>query len=291
MRSIKITNKITNREGSFKKYLNDISEIEVFTIEEEAACSAKASNGDKEAINELVKRNLRFVVSIAKQYENPTVSLEDLINEGNIGLIMAAQNYKPNTGFKFITYAVWWVRKLILEHISKNGRLIRIPANKVDSVSKYTQKVHKMEQKYGKHVTASDVISEELSNIGEMEDKEIKNFIFEINELEALSSFNTDSLDYPIGTDESSTSFYETISDTNIRPTDHIIYDDDMKIQVQLLLKNLKERDREIMIKLYGLNGVQQMQIRDVAKDYNLTNEMVRQINLKSLKKLRNLYS
>lgn len=289
MRSIKINTRITNREGSFKKYLNDISEIDVFTTEEETECATKAANGDKEAINELVERNLRFVVSIAKQYETPNISVEDLINEGNIGLIMAAQNYRPNTGFKFITYAVWWIRKMILEHISKHMRMIRIPANKIDSISKYNQKVHKIEQKYGRHVFANDIINEEILEIGD--EKEIDNIISEINDLDVINSFNIDSLDFPIGNEDSSTSFYETISDENVKSTDHIIYESDLKKQIKLLLNTLKPRDREIMIKIFGLDGNTPMQLKDIGTQFNLTTEMVRQVKLKSLKKLRTLYN
>lgn len=290
MRSVKITNKITNREGCFKKYLNDISEIDTFTNEEEVKCAIKASNGDEKAINELVERNLRFVVSVAKQYETTNINLEDLVNEGNIGLVMAAKNYNPNTGFKFITYAVWWIRKLILEYISKNMRTIRLPANKLDSLSKYNQKIHKFEQKYGRTATANDIIDEAILDSGDdIDNKKISKLVDSISEIELINSFNMDSLDFPLGDNDGSTSLYETISDGNIKPTDYDINYSDLKKQIERLLKNLKQRDREIMIKFYGLYGTPQMPPKDIAKDYDLTTEMVRQINIKSLRKLRNL--
>ena len=159
MKQFVITSKVTNRENqSFNQYLKDISEIEVFSSKEEVICAEKASRGDKKAIDELVRRNLRFVVSVAKQYATTQNPLEDLVNEGNIGLIIAAEKFKPEMGFKFISYAVWWVRKIIMEHLSKHGRLVRLPANKINSLSKLDKQINELEQKLGRNVCIQEII-------------------------------------------------------------------------------------------------------------------------------------
>ena len=161
MKQLKISTKLTNRDiHSFNQYLKEISDIDVFTPEQEAICTEKACKGDQDAIDELVRRNLRFVVSVAKQYATPMNPLEDLVNEGNIGLMLAAQKFRPEMGFKFISYAVWWVRKIIMEHLTKNGRMVRLPANKVNSLSKLDKQIHLLEQKLGRNVSIIEVVEE-----------------------------------------------------------------------------------------------------------------------------------
>jgi RNA polymerase primary sigma factor len=279
MKSLRINQRFTNKESnSFKQYLNEISDIKMFTPEEELECSLRASNGDKKAIDEMIKRNLRFVVSVSKQYETPNVPLEDLVNEGNIGLMMAVQNYNPNTGFKFITYAVFWIRKLILEYLAKNSRLVRIPSNKVNGISKLNQYVNQLEQKLGKNVDISDLIDEYGSEISKEE----------ISELQNLSMFTFDSLDNPVGDGENSVTLCDIISDTNIDPSDYLVSSQYDKKVIDKLLNNLKPRDKQIMISLFGLNGSAPLTLKEVGDEVGLTREMVRQIRKKSLEKLKN---
>lgn len=278
MRSIRISSKITNRESnSLKNYLNDISAITMFTPEEEAECAKKASNGDRKAIDELIKRNLRFVVSIAKQYESTNCSLEDLINEGNIGLTIAAEKYNVTTGFKFISYAVFWIRKLMLEYIAKNGRLVRIPSNKVNNLFKFNQKINELEQKYGRNIQLSELI-DELGSIMSID---------EIRELENISSTKFDSLDEYIGDGDSKVSLYEMVSDEFISPTDHQTNQSDLKKQLYKSLDTLKPRDKNIMISLFGLDGSTPLTLKEVGEQVGLTREMVRQIKEKSLKTIK----
>lgn len=281
MKTIRITEKITKREsGSFKQYLSEIAEIEMFTPAEEAECSLRAEKGDKSAIDELVKRNLRFVVSVAKQYEAPNVSLEDLVNEGNIGLIMAAQQYKSNTGFKFITYAVFWIRKMIMEYLAKNGRAVRLPSNKINGITKLNQHISKLEQKLGRTVDLSEVIEE----YGDKFSKE------EISELENISSFTFESLDCAIDESEGGSNLYDIIVNENAILSDHLVSSQDLKKRVKNALRVLKPRDRAIMVDLFGLEGNTPMSLKEVGDKVGLTREMVRQIREKSLKKIKAVY-
>jgi RNA polymerase primary sigma factor len=278
MKSIRISTKFTKRENeSFKQYLNDISEIKMFTPEEEAECAKRASNGDKKAIDEMVKRNLRFVVSVAKQYETQTAPLEDLVNEGNIGLIMAAQQYNVNTGFKFITYAVFWIRKYIMEYLAKNSRLVRLPSNKINNLNKYNQKIDELEQKNGRNVYLSDLV-EKLESV--MTEDEIK-------DIEKISTMHFDSLDEYIGDGESKSSLYELIADKSVEPTDHMILKNDLRSQIEKALNVLKPRDKKIMIQLFGLDGTAPLTLKEVGEEVGLTREMIRQIREKSLVKIK----
>lgn len=278
MRALRITNRITNRESnSFRQYLTEISDIEMFTAEEEEACALRAITGDRQAIDELVRRNLRFVVSIAKQYQTPNTPLEDLVNEGNIGLVMAAEKYNVNTGFKFITYAVFWIRKMILEYLAKNGRIVRLPSNKINGMSKLNQHVSKLEQQLGRAVDISEVID----TFGSSMSKD------EIAQLEAISTVQFESLDSIISNSDSGTNLYEMIADTTFQPTDYLVTDNDTKLQVEIILKTLKPRDREIIVALYGLDGSAPLSLKEVADQVGLTREMVRQIRSKSLEKLK----
>jgi RNA polymerase primary sigma factor len=282
MKALRISTKITNRDsGSFKQYLNEIASIEMFTPEEETICAQKAASGDKEAFDEMVRRNLRFVVSVAKQYERTDIPLEDLVNEGNIGLIMAVKAYRPNTGFKFITCAVHWIRKMILEYLAKHGRIVRLPSNKITGLSKYNQKAIQLEQKYGRTVDSSE-IAKELSKTMELS---------EINDLEGISSMHFESLDNMVNENESGASMYEMVSDNNIKPTDHLVTDADLKLRISRAMTVLKPRDRNIMISLFGLDGGTPMTLKEVGEKVGLTREMVRQIRERSLKALHSSFN
>jgi RNA polymerase primary sigma factor len=274
MKGIRITSKITNRENdSFKQYLNEIAEIKMFTPEEEAECAKKASNGDKSAVDEMVKRNLRFVVSVAKQYETPNLPLEDLVNEGNIGLILAVQHYNVSTGFKFISYAVWWVKKLIMEYVDKNSRLVRLPSNKINNLKKYNKKVSELEQKNCGVVNPFDIIDNLESVMSE----------HDIKDVEKISTMHFDSLDEYIGDGDSKSSLYELISDKSVEPTDQLLLKNDFKGHIYNILDKLKPRDKKIMIMLFGLDGSAPLTLKEVGEEVGLTREMVRQIKEKNL--------
>ena len=286
MKQLVITAKLTNRENqSFNQYLKDIADIEVFTSEEEIICAKKASLGDKQAIDELVRRNLRFVVSVAKQYATAQNPLEDLVNEGNIGLIIAAEKFKPEMGFKFISYAVWWVRKIIMEHLSKHGRLVRLPANKINSLSKLDKQINELEQRLGRNVCIQEIIEEFGSDMdfdGKTSEKKFKN---EYMLLDMLNDYSMDSLDRDMNGDEGKgTTLAETISDGSIfKSAEQELITNDVKKQLNEVLDILKPRDRQVMIGLYGLDGNLPRTLNDIGEEIGVTREMVRQIRQKSL--------
>ena len=278
MKSIRVTQKITKKEtNSFRQYLSDIAPIHMFTSEEETECCIRIKNGDLKAKEELIKRNLRFVVTIAKKYETPYLPLEDLVNEGNLGLISAADDFNPDKGFKFITYAVWWIRKFIYEYISNTSKLIRIPCNKVSSVSKYNNKVNELEQIHGRNIDTYEALSE-LEDI--LSPKEIKNF-------ERFLNLKVDSLDGVFMEGDSETSLYDVIVDDSVKAPDFILNQNDTKKELDTLLCVLKPRDKTIMVNLFGLNGGTPMTLEQVSEQVGLTREMVRQIKEKSLKTLQ----
>ena len=279
MKKLKIHNKLTNREtGSFKQYLKDVAEIECFSPEEETVCALKASLGDKDAVHELVTRNLRFVVSVAKQYASATNLLEDLVNEGNIGLIMAAEKFKPEMGFRFISYAVWWIRKIIMEHLSKNGRMVRLPANKINSLSKLDKKINELEQKLGREVDIQEVI-DEFSDLSKAED---------FNLLDVLGSYSMTSIDKEITSDGNLTMADFLTDDTTFKAADQMVIDGDIKNEISKILNTLKPRDKRIIIALYGLDGNTPMSLKDVGEEIGITREMIRQIKEKTLLTLKN---
>jgi RNA polymerase primary sigma factor len=286
MKQLVITNRRTNREiHSFNQYLKDIAEIEVFTPQEEAICAEKASHGDKQAVDELVRRNLRFVVSVAKQYATAQNPLEDLVNEGNIGLIIAAKKFKPEMGFKFISYAVWWVRKIIMEHLSKHGRLVRLPANKINSLSKLDKQINQLEQKLGRNVSIHEIIEEFGSEFGLSNKQTPKKISDEYILLDMLNDFTMDSLDRDISGDEGNgTTLAETISDDSIfKSADNGLLNEDIKKQLNEVLDTLKPRDRQVMVGLFGLDGNLPRTLNDIGDEIGVTREMVRQIRQKSL--------
>ena len=276
MKVFRVSERITSREtGTFKQYLNDIASIDMLNAAEEELYSIRASNGDKEAMDILVRANLRFVVSVAKQYETATLSLEDLVNEGNIGLIMAAEKYKIDTGFKFITYAVYWIRKMILEYLSKHGKLVRLPANKIASINKLNKRSDLMEQQLGREVDIAEIMSEYDA---EMSDEDV-------NDLQRIATLSFESLDSPFDDSEVG-SRYDILADDSNEPTDHLLLNEDLKGQIGRAMKHLSERDKKIVTLLFGLDGSAPLTLKEVSEEVDLTREMVRQIKEKSLKRL-----
>lgn len=285
MRPLQITSRLTNRENlAFNQYLKEVSKIEKLTPSEEIELTKKVREGDEAALEELVTKNLRFVVSVAKQYANGQNPLPDLVNEGNIGLITAAKRFDPDSGFKFISYAVWWIRKVILEHITNHGRLVRLPANKMNSLSKLDKLTNQLEQKLSRHVTIVDILDEYADT--ELKDEKNKR---DYEALIALNLYHMDSLDRDItGAENDGISLGETLSDETIfKPTDHDIVLNDIKNGLSTVLDTLKPRDRYIISSLYGLDGQIPRTLKDLGDELGITREMVRQVKEKSLLKLR----
>lgn len=279
MRQFKVTASITKRENeSFKQFLKDVSNIPTLTHSEEMELTLRSSKGDRKAIDRLVEANLRFVISVAKKYATEQIPLEDLVNEGNIGLIMAAEKYSPENGVKFISYAVWWIRKIIMEHITKHGKMVRIPANKVNSLSKLNQMVSDLEQKNGRQVDIHEVVNEYGNNATN------DDLMF----LDVLTTYHMDSLDRNVSHDDGGgTSLGDLLSDGSNKSTDHLLNDTDLKQEIGKLLETLKPRDKRVMEALFGLDGNIPMGLKEIGEEVGVTREMVRQIKEKSLKKLR----
>ncbi len=280
MRNLVITAKVTNRDNdSLKQYFREIASFERFTVEQEAKCAMKASQGDEKARQELVQRNLRFVVSVAKQYETKDIPLADLINEGNLGLIKASKRYKVDTGFKFISYAVWWVRKFITEYLSKNARTVRLPANKINSLSKLNQKISSLEQKLGRSVDTEDIINDLGEYIGDDE----------ISSLTRLNSLSVESLDRNIDEDSGNfTTLGDMLPDNDFfRTSDHRVIENDSKVHLGLLLNSLNEKEKDIIIAFFGLDGREPLNLSEIGEMYGVTRESIRLTKDKALKKLK----
>lgn len=275
MRRLIITNSITNRESqSLDKYLQEISKLELISADEEVRLSILIKQGDKKALDQLVKANLRFVVSVAKQYQNQGLSLSDLINEGNIGLMKAAQNFDHTRGFKYISYAVWWIRQHIIQALVENARLIRLPMNKV-SLKKRIQKANAiLEQKLER--TATDEELAEVLNI-------------DVREITASQSMNSQlvSLDKPLSEDGVG-SMIDTLENTNAARTDkEINHTASLKVEIDRSLQMLNERQKETISYYYGIGIDHPMSLEDIAIKFYITRERVRQIKDTAIEKLR----
>lgn len=274
MKSLTISNLITSRENeSFKKYLKEVSKIKPFTPEEEALCALKVYNGDQKAKEELVTRNLKFVISVAKQYVTQQTPLEDLVNEGNLGLIMAADRFNPNEKVKFISYAVWWIRKIIIEHINKYNRMVRLPLNKITSLSKLDKKIAELEQNKGYKIDIHEIANEIGSD--------------EFEALEVLTTYKMDSLDRQLGgEDGDGSTLIDLLADNTFKASDHLVTELDYRTSIFKGLDTLKPRDKQIMILLFGLDGSEPRTLQEVSDIVEMSREMVRQVKNKSLIKL-----
>ena len=274
MRQLKISKSITNRElGSLDKYLADIAREEMVTPEEEVLLAQRIREGDDIALERLVKANLRFVVSVAKQYQNQGLSLPDLINEGNVGLIKAAQRFDETKGFKFISYAVWWIRQSILQAVAEQSRLVRLPLNQVGALSKIKKTSTRLEQLYHRQPTTKE-IAEELDL---PEHKVMAAFRMNAKEL---------SMDAPIGEDEDM-SLIDTIIPESSTSTDENLIRNIDGAEIRRSMSILSEKEREILNLYFGIDVSHNYTLEEIAYRLDLTRERVRQIKDKALKKLK----
>lgn len=275
MRQLKITQNITNRENqSLEKYFQDVNKIEMITSEEEVVLAQRIQDGDEAALEKLVKANLRFVVSVAKQYQNKSLTLNDLINEGNLGLIKAAQKFDHTRGFKFISYAVWWIRQSIMQALAEHSRLVRIPLNKVGSLNKINKAMAELEQKYNRAPT-----DQELAEILEMDDKELKG---------TLSARTRHvSVDAPFAEGESN-SLLDVLEDDTIESTDgDLEYTNSLQIETERSLATLDPREQQVLRMYFGIGEQTAISLEQIAETLNITRERVRQIKEKAIKKLQ----
>ncbi|MCH7513559.1 MAG: RNA polymerase sigma factor RpoD/SigA [Bacteroidetes bacterium] len=275
MRQLKVTKSITNRSSeSLNKYLQDISKEQMVTPEEEVALARRIKQGDQAALDKMVRANLRFVVSVAKKYQNSALSLNDLINEGNIGLVKAAQRFDETKGFKFISYAVWWIRQSIIQAISEQSRLIRMPLNKVDSLGKINAAIMKIEQHEERTPTA-----EELAKIVSMD----KNEVLKVMNLAGRHV----SVNAPFKAEESN-SLLDVLEDKEMDRADtHMDRINSLKIETERALSSLTEQEKEVVKLYYGLSTGQPLTLGEIGEKFDLTNERIRQIKLRALAKLR----
>lgn len=275
MRQLKITKSITNRESqSLEKYLQEIGKVELITPEEEVKLATLIKQGCQRSLDRLTKANLRFVVSVAKQYQNQGLSLPDLINEGNLGLIKAAQRFDETRGFKFISYAVWWIRQSILQALAEQSRIVRLPLNKVGLTNRIQKAYSTLEQQFEREPSA-----EELADLLEMD----------IEEISATLGINSRhvSMDTPLSEGEDNT-LLDVLINPNAEKTDgQLDHNESLKTEIDRSLKTLTERQKEVICYFFGIGVDHPMSLEDIGEKFNLTRERVRQIKDKAITKLK----
>ncbi|MBR2292214.1 MAG: RNA polymerase sigma factor RpoD/SigA [Prevotella sp.] len=273
MRQLKITRSITNRESeALDKYLQEIGKEEMISVEEEVELAQRIRKGDHKALERLTKANLRFVVSVAKQYQNQGLSLPDLINEGNVGLIKAAEKFDETRGFKFISYAVWWIRQSILQAIAEQSRIVRLPLNQVGSVNKINKVLNKFEQENERRPSIEE-ISEHLDL---PEDK--------IDEAMSVSNRHV-SVDAPF-VDGEDNSLLDVLVNDDAPMADRALLVESLKAEINKALKMLNDRERGVVEAFYGINQPE-MTLEEIGTKFGLTRERVRQIKEKAIRRLR----
>ena len=274
MRQLKITQSITNRESqSLDKYLHEIGKVDLITAEEEVILAQKIREGDQAALERLTKTNLRFVVSVAKQYQNQGLSLGDLINEGNLGLIKAAQRFDETRGFKFISYAVWWIRQSILQALAEQSRIVRLPLNRVGSLNKISKTFSELEQKFEREPSP-----EELAEVLEISTGEVVDTL-------KISGRHV-SMDAPFVQGEENSLLDVLENDSEDKPDSGLI-NDSLRREVQRALSTLTQREADVVTLYFGLNGEHAMTLEEIGEKFNLTRERVRQIKEKAIRRLR----
>ena len=273
MRQLKINKQITNRESaSLEKYLQEIGHEELLTAEEEVELAQRIRKGDRDALERLTKANLRFVVSVAKQYQNQGLSLADLINEGNLGLIKAAEKFDETRGFKFISYAVWWIRQSILQALAEQSRLVKLPLNQVNSVNKINKVLRKFEQENERRPSI-DEIAENM----DLSEEKIE---------EAMRNANRHlSMDAPFSESDDN-SLLDVMPNDDAPLADNLVEMESLRDEIAMALNTLNERERNVIRAFYGI-GQPEMTLEEIGRKYGLTRERVRQIREKAIRRLR----
>lgn len=275
MRQLKITKSITNRESqSLEKYLQEIGKVDLISPEEEVQLAVKIRLGDQKALDRLTKANLRFVVSVAKQYQNQGLTLPDLINEGNLGLIKAAQRFDETRGFKFISYAVWWIRQSILQALAEQSRIVRLPLNKVGLTNRISKAFQQLEQEFEREPT-----SEELADLLGITSEEVS---------ATLGMANRHlSMDSPLCDGEENTLIDVLVNSNATRTDEKLEHFESLHLEIERSLKTLTERQKDVLCYFYGIGVDHPLSLEDIGERYSLTRERVRQIKDKAINKLR----
>ncbi len=277
MRQLKITKQVTNRDTlSLDKYLQEIGKVELLSPEKEVELAKRIKKGDSQALEILIKSNLRFVVSVSKQYQNQGLSLPDLINEGNLGLIKAAERFDETRGFKFISYAVWWIRQSILQALAEQARIVRLPLNKIGSINKINKAFNKLEQEFQREPTI-----EEVANLMDSKPEIIEDTL-------NFSNIHI-SMDAPLR-EEDANNLYDVMLNEDSPVPDETLMDDSLRIEIERSLATLSYRESEILRYYFGLNNNQPHTLEEIGTEFGLTRERVRQIKEKAIKKLKNQY-
>lgn len=274
MRQLKITKQVTNREtASLDKYLQEIGKVDLITAEEEVELAQRIKAGDQVALEKLTKANLRFVVSVAKQYQNQGLTLPDLINEGNLGLIKAAQRFDETRGFKFISYAVWWIRQSILQALAEQSRIVRLPLNKIGSINKINKSYAQLEQEQ-ERAPSSEEIAENL-DMGENDVKE-----------SMRNSGRHISMDAPLVEGEDSNLYDVLNTGESPNPDDELMHDS-LRTEIERSLATLTPREGDVIRLYFGLSGQHPMTLEEIGEKFDLTRERVRQIKEKAIRRLK----
>ncbi|MFN8153320.1 MAG: RNA polymerase sigma factor RpoD/SigA [Bacteroidia bacterium] len=275
MRQLKITQSITNRESaSLEKYLQDIGKEEMVTPQQEVELARRIKTGDHDALDRLTRANLRFVVSVAKQYQNQGMSLPDLINEGNLGLIKAAQRFDETKGFKFISYAVWWIRQSILQAIAEQSRMVRLPLNQIGAMNKVKKALAKLEQQYGR-----DPSPEEISQVVDLSYGQVRDVLRVSN--------RPVSMDAPFDNNDENNTLLDVMANDDIPSTDSELMDQSLTEDINRSLSTLSKRESEVIRMFFGIGTKHSMSLDEIGIELNLTRERVRQIKETGLRRLK----
>ena len=275
MRQLKIIKQVTNREtASLDKYLQEIGRVDLITAQEEVELAQRIKKGDEEALDRMVKANLRFVVSVSKQYQNQGLTLPDLINEGNLGLIKAAKRFDETRGFKFISYAVWWIRQSILQALAEQSRIVRLPLNKIGSINKINRAFSELEQQYGRPPTPEEIAYELDITI-----KEVKQSM--------TNSGRHISMDAPLGDDDGSSNMYEVMPSNDNSGPDKELMHESLRKEIERSLSTLTPREADVIRLYFGLGQKLPMTLEEIGERFELTRERVRQIKEKAIRRLK----
>jgi len=274
MRQLKITKQVTNREtASLDKYLQEIGKVDLITAEEEVELARRIKQGDRIALEKLTKANLRFVVSVSKQYQNQGLTLPDLINEGNLGLIKAAQRFDETRGFKFISYAVWWIRQSILQALAEQSRIVRLPLNKIGSINKINKASARLEQGFEREPNVKEIAGELDMTVTEVKES-------------MRNAGRHVSMDAPLIQDEDNTMYDVLKSEEGVTPETGLLYES-LRKEIDRAISTLTQREADVVKLYFGLNESHPMTLEEIGEAFDLTRERVRQIKEKAIRRLK----